>query len=138
MIIDYSKKEFTLDEQRRIFKETERLKQSNPNHIPVLIQIDSNILKMDKQKFLISNDINIHDFISGTLKKKLINFYNDDLSIKIIKLNTLQQIKLPISQTRMIDIYDEYKDTQTNLLILRVSRKTTYKWIKKYARYLLG
>lgn len=137
MIIDYSKKEFTLDEQRHIFKETERLKQSNPNHIPVLIQIDSNILKMDKQKFLISNDINIHDFISGTLKKKLINFYNDDLSIKIIKFNTLQQIKLPTSSL-MKDIYDEYKDTHTNLLILRVSRKTTYKWIKKYARYLLG
>lgn len=140
MKIDYSKFEFTQDERKYMLKETERLQETNPNHIPVLIQLDSNILKMDKQKFLISNDINFNDFVNNTLKKKLINLYNNDvLVINVVKFSGPQKLTEIKSQPKqMKDIYDEYKDPDTNLLILRVSRNTTYKWAKGYVGYLMG
>jgi len=71
MKIDYSKSDFTQDERKYMFNETNRLKETNPTHIPVLIQLDSNVLKMEKQKFLVSNTINFNDFVNNTLKKKV-------------------------------------------------------------------
>ena len=140
MKIDYSKSEFTPDERKYMFSEAERLQETNPNHIPVLIQLDSNVLKMEKQKFLISNDINFNDFINNTLKKKLINLYsNDVLVIHVVKFSgnpKFTEIK-PQPKT-MREIYNEHKDPETNLLILKVSRMTTYKWAKGYVNYLLG
>ena len=81
MKIDYSKSEFTQDECKYMFNETKRLQETNPSHIPVLIQLDSNVLKMEKQKFLVSNTINFNDFVNNTLKKKLINLYNNDVLV---------------------------------------------------------
>ena len=140
MKIDYSKPKFTQDERKYMLKETERLYETNPNHIPVLIQLDSNILKMDKQKFLISHDINFNDFVNNTLKKKLINLNNNDvLEINVVKFtgpNNL--IELKSQPKHMKDVYNEYKDIETNLLILRVSRNTTYKYLKTSLAYWIG
>jgi hypothetical protein len=140
MKIDYSKFEYTQDERNYMFKETERLQETNPTHIPLLIQLDSNLLKMDKQKFLISHDINLNDFINNTLKKKLINLYNNDvIVINIVKFTGPQKLTELKSQPRqMKDLYNEHKDVETNLLILRVSRNTTYKYLKTSAAYWLG
>jgi hypothetical protein len=140
MKIDYSKFDFTQDERKYMSKETERLQETNPNHIPVLIQLDSNILKMDKQKFLISNDINFSDFVNNTLKKKLINLYNNDvIVITVVKYSGTQKLlELKSQPKQMKDLYDEHKDPETNLLILRVSRNTSYKWAKTYASYFMG
>lgn len=140
MRIDYSKSDFTQDERRYMLSEAQRLQETNPNHIPVLIQLDSNILKMEKQKFLVSNDINFNDFVNNTLKKKLINFYNNDiLVLHIVKLSGHKKLTeiTPYSKS-MIDLYYEHKDPVTNLLIFKVSRMTTYKWAKGYVNYFLG
>lgn len=140
MKIDYSKSEFTQDECRYMFSETQRLRETNPNHIPILIQLDSNVLKMEKQKFLVSNDINFNDFIHNTLKKKLINLYSNDVlvlhTVNFSGHKKLTSIK-PHSKS-MREIYDEHKDSETNLLIIKVSRMTTYKWAKQYTNYFLG
>lgn len=140
MKIDYSKSEFTQDERRYMFSEAQRLQETNPNHIPVLIQLDSNVLKMEKQKFLVSNDINFNDFVNNTLKKKLINLYsNDVLVLHVVNFSgpkKFTEIK-PHART-MREIYDEHKDPETNLLIFKVSRMTTYKWAKGYLNYYLG
>jgi hypothetical protein len=140
MKIDYSKAEFSPDERKYMFSEAERLQETNPNHIPVLIQLDSNILKMEKQKFLISNDINFNDFINNTLKKKLINLYsNDVLVIHVVKFSgTPKFTEIKPQPKTMREIYNEHKDPETNLLILKVSRMTTYKWAKGYVNYFLG
>lgn len=141
MKIDYSKAEFTQDERRYMFSEAQRLQETNPNHIPVLIQLDSNVLKMEKQKFLVSNDINFNDFVNNTLKKKLINLYsNDMLVLHVVKLGGLKKVVTDIkpSPSTMREIYDEHKDPETNLLIFKVSRLTTYKWAKGYVNYFLG
>lgn len=138
MKIDYSNFEFTQDERKYMLKETERLQETHPGHIPVLVQLDSNILKMDKQKFLISDDINFNDYINNTLKKKLINLYNNDVLItNIVKFSGEQKlIEIKGQPKQMRDIYNEYKDPETNLLIIRVSRNTTYKWLRGYIGYL--
>jgi hypothetical protein len=140
MKIDYSKSEFTQDERRYMLSEAQRLQETNPNHIPVLIQLDSNVLKMEKQKFLVSNDINFNDFVTNTLKKKLINLYsNDVLVLHIVNFSgpkKFTDIK-PHSRS-MREVYDEHKDPETNLLIFKVSRMTSYKWAKGYATYFLG
>lgn len=136
MKIDYSKFSFTKEEQKFILNETETLRESNPNYIPVLIQLDSNILKMDKQKFLISHDINFNDFITNTLTKKMINLNkNDVLKVSIAnstKPSNLHSLNFDPRQIKYV--YNEFKDNETQLLILRVSRNTTYKTIKKYVR----
>jgi hypothetical protein len=140
MKIDYSKAEFSPDERKYMFSEAERLQETNPNHIPVLIQLDSNVLKMEKQKFLISNDINFNDFINNTLKKKLINLYsNDVLVIHVVKFaGSPQFAEIKPQPKTMREIYNENKDPETNLLILKVSRMTTYKWAKGYVNYFMG
>jgi hypothetical protein len=139
MKIDYSKSDFTQDERKYMFNETNRLKETNPTHIPVLIQLDSNVLKMEKQKFLVSNTINFNDFVNNTLKKKLINLYNNDvLVIHIIKFaEGKKPIEIKPQSKSMQEIYEEHKDPETNLLIFKVSRMTTYKWAKGYINYLM-
>jgi hypothetical protein len=139
MKIDYSKSEFTQDERKYMFNETKRLQETNPSHIPVLIQLDSNVLKMEKQKFLVSNTINFNDFVNNTLKKKLINLYNNDvLVIHIVKFSGGKKLLEIKSQPKsMQEIYEEHKDPETNLLVFKVSRMTTYKWAKGYINYLM-
>jgi hypothetical protein len=140
MKIDYSKSEFTQDERRYMLSEVQRLQETNPNHIPILIQLDSNILKMEKQKFLVSNDIKFNDFVNNTLKKKLINFYNNDIMIlHIVNFSGHRKLtEITPNPKSMIDVYYEHKDPETNLLIFKVSRMTTYKWAKGYINYFLG
>jgi|688.fasta_scaffold576208_2 hypothetical protein len=140
MKIDYSKSAFTQDERRYMFNETQRLQETNPNYIPVLIQLDSNVLKIEKQKFLVSNDINFNDFITNTLKKKLINLYSNDIlvshTVNFSGPNKFTYIK-PHSNS-MREVYDQHKDPETNLLIFKVSRMTTYKYLKTSAAYWMG
>lgn len=137
MKVDLSKNEYTLDEKKIMSLETEYLKERNPDHIPILIQLDSNVLNIDKRKFLVSDDITFKDFIDNTLKKKLINLYSNDVitiySIKSDKIIELKPQLKPMSQ-----MYLEYKDPETNLLILRIKRNTTYKSIKDYVKYFYG
>ena len=140
MKIDYSKSEFTQNERKHMLNEAEHLQQRSPNHIPVLIQLDSNILKMEKQKFLVSNDIKFNDFVNNTLKKKLINLYNNDVlvihTVNFSAPNKMVEIK-PHPKS-MQEIYLQHKDPETNLLIFKISRLTTFKWAKGYATYFLG
>lgn len=144
MKIDLSKANFNKDECEYMKKETEILQEKNPNHIPILIMIKSNVLKIDKQKFLVSNNIVFSDFITNTLKKKLIGLHTDDsLDIYTIKLNSesnqkIESTKINVNSLSIKDIYNEFKDESTNLLILKVSRTTTYKYVKGSVKYWLG
>ena len=142
MKIDYTKFDFSSDERKHMKDETNILDENKKDHIPVLIQLKSKVLKTEKQKFLVANDINFNDFIQNTLKKRLINLNEDDsLKIQIVQYNSdSEQIILEIEPNSKLlkEIYNEYKDNETNFLIFRISRNTTFKVIKRYARYLTG
>jgi hypothetical protein len=51
MKIDYSKSEFTQDERRYMFSEAQRLHETNPNHIPVLISLIQMYLRWRNKNF---------------------------------------------------------------------------------------
>lgn len=143
MKIDYSKYNFTREECDHMLEEFKHLQEEHPKHVPVLIMSKSAILKMKKHKLLVNDEIIFSEFITNTLKKKLIGLNQDDiLSIFTVKLDPDGQqpesTKISINSSSMRQIYDEYKDDSTNLLILKVSRNTTYKYLKQYAKYWLG
>jgi len=143
MRIDYSKFNFSREECEHMNRETQLLQEKNSKHVPILIMIKSNVLKMEKQKFLVSSDIILSDFITNTLKKKLIGLnQNDTLTLCTVKLDPEGQKseskEITVNSSLIKDIYEEYKDTNTNLLIFKVSRNTSYKYLKSSLKYLAG
>lgn len=140
MIADNNKFDLALSDLVCMASQTERILDKNLNHVPVLVQLDSSVLKMDKQKFLVSSDISFSDFVNNTLRKKLLHLHTNDVLItKVVQYSDPQTlIVLKLHPKKMKDVYEKYKDPQTKLLILRVSRSTTYKLIKNYATYFLG
>lgn len=142
MKIDYSKNEFSSDEKEYLLNEAKVLNIKNPNFIPIIIQLDSNVLSIEKHKFLVPDNITYNNFINTILKKKLKcnnNFISNSeiLLINVVNGNKLNSIKEP--QLKNIkDFYLENHDEETNLLILRVSRQTSYKYLKKSLLYFIG
>lgn len=143
MEINYNKDFFSVEEANHILQETQHLQEKNPNHIPILIIVKSNLLKIEKRKFLVSKDIVFSNFITNTLRKKLIGLNeNDVLTIQTVKLNPennkSESTELKPNSKTMKYIYEEYKDSNTNILIFKVSRNTTYKYIKSSLKYYAG
>jgi uncharacterized protein (DUF427 family) len=141
MKFDYNKKEFTQEEKEILLKESKALLEKYPDRIPLLVQLDSNVLKLEKHKFLVNDDININYYID-VLKTKLIHINsNDSLTISLTKFNddgtkTMTRIK---PQSKLLkEFYQENKDPSTGMLIFTVSRQTTVKWVKGLASYYLG
>jgi hypothetical protein len=141
MKFNYNKKEFTQEEKEILFKESEALLEKYPDRIPLLVQLDSNVLKLEKHKFLVNDDININYYID-VLKTKLIHINsNDSLTISLTKFNengtkTLTRIK---PQSKLLkEFYQENKDPSTGMLIFTVSRQTTAKWVKGLVSYYLN
>jgi hypothetical protein len=141
MKFDYNKKLYTLEEREILLKETEVLREKYPDRIPILVQIDSNILKMEKHKFLVANQVTVRYYFD-LLKGKLLDLSSaDTLVISVAKYNkdgsktlvTIKPREIPLK-----DFYEEYKDTETGMLILSVSRSTTYKWLKTTLCYYAG
>ena len=131
MKFDYNKKEFTQEEKEILLKESKAL----------LEKLDSNVLKLEKHKFLVNDDINISYYID-VLKTKLIHINsNDSLTISLTKFNddgtkTMTRIK---PQSKLLkEFYQENKDPSTGMLIFTVSRQTTVKWVKGLASYYLN
>jgi hypothetical protein len=138
MKFDYNKKNFTREEQRIILKESEVLSEKHPDRIPVLIQIDSNILKMEKNKFLVANDVTVNYYFD-VLKRKLSE--KDTLIISVVKFNQdgSREMKRVKSQNTLLkDFFEEHKDLSTGMLVLNISRATTYKWARGLIGNLLG
>lgn len=138
MKFDYNKKNFTREEQRIILRESEVLSEKHPDRIPVLIQIDSNILKMEKNKFLVANDVTVNYYFD-VLKRKLSE--KDTLIISVVKFNQdgSREMKRVKSQNTLLkDFFEEHKDLSTGMLVLNISRSTTYKWARGLISNLIG
>lgn len=138
MKFDYNKKNFTREEQKTLLRESELLAEKHPERIPVLIQIDSNILKMEKNKFLVANDVTVNYYFD-VLKRKLSE--KDTLIISVVKFNQdgSRELKKVKSQNILLkDFFEEHKDTLTGMLVLNISRSTTYKWARGLVSNYLG
>jgi hypothetical protein len=141
MKIDYSKGYFTQEEKEHLNKERALALTKNPNYIPVIVLINSNVLKIDKHKFLVSEDMTVHDYFNS-LKKKLLNLSQNDSLVYSITNFSNEKILTPISSDKgcmsLKQLYNQFKDPETNMLILTISRQTTYKWVKSVASYYMG
>ena len=149
MKIDYSKNYLTNEEKEHLNKERQIALTKNPNYIPIIIFINSHVLKIEKHKFLVSEDMTVQDYFNS-LKKKLVHLApNDNIIYSITHLNNVsneEDIKNK-TYTRVTSdkgcmslkqLYNQYKDPDTNMLIITLARHTTYKWVKSIANYYLG
>lgn len=140
MKIDYNKKNFTEEEKKILLKEAGILCSEYPDKIPILVQISSKVIEIEKNKFLVSGDINV-DYFFETLKKKITGLNpSDNLIISVTKLSDENGVKklTPVGkQTKLLKhFYQEQCDPETNMLIFTITRQTTYKFIKGMAGYV--
>jgi hypothetical protein len=139
MKIDYSKDTFTQEEKDLMKEESEIIREKNPEYIPILILINSNVLTIVKHKFLIPKNISVISLIN-TIKKKLIGLQPSDvLTLHIIKFSgSEKRIKLNSTYDDLSVIYETHKDPETDLLVIKISRNTTYKSVKNYVSKFIG
>ena len=141
MKIDYTKKDFSVEERETLFKESEALLEKYPERVPILVQIDSNILKMEKHKFLVANDVTV-SYYFDLLKRKLTDLTSSDTLIFVVTKYSQdgQRTLIPIKtlSKTLKEFFDEHRDLSTGMLVITVSRATTYKWAKSVVGYYLG
>lgn len=140
MKIDYNKKNFTEEEKKILLKESEILRSEYPDKIPILVQISSNVIEIEKNKFLVSGDINV-DYFFETLKKKITGLNgSENLVISVTRLTGEDGCKklTPVNkQSKLLkQFYEEHCDPETNMLIFTIQRQTTYKFIKGMVGYV--
>lgn len=135
MRIDYTKLEFTQQERNMMHTEATRLLSENPKHTPVLILIKSKVMSIEKNKYLIADDINCMNFLN-ILKTRLTGLQPDDtINMQATRFSGVEKYnKLDINSDLIKDIYSKYKDPETGLLIITLSRATSYKSVKKYVK----
>lgn len=138
--MDYNKYTFDKEERSLLLTESELLLQKYPDRVPILVQIDSKILKINKHKFLVSDQVSLTHYVD-ILKQKLVDLHpNDVLDISVVKYIDNRKIAIPVLMTDILlkEFYKENVDYSTKMLILTLSRKTTYKRIKNSIGYYLG
>ncbi len=128
--LDFSKSNFSFEEKQYVKKQTTYNRLRYPNHIPVIVNIDSRIISIDKKKFIVPKNITLNDFIT-IVEKRLKNVQENDSLIISVNLNGLI---VPINNKNIImaECYEKYRNEEIDLLVLNISRYTTFKWIKSF------
>ncbi len=128
--LDFSKVVFSFEEKQYIKKQTNYYRVRYPNHIPIIVNVDSRIISLDKKKFIVPKNITLNDFTT-IIEKKLKNLEeNDTLIISVNNNGTIREINN--KNILMYDCYEKYRNEELDLLILNVSRYTTFKWVKSF------
>lgn len=135
-MINYNKLVLSQEELTQLKLSSAEILKVKPKFIPILVQIDSKVLKIRRHKFLVNENMNINNCI----KMLISNFdnYNSkdtlDITVKSFKspppfepTNLNNHLTLSLRQ-----LYDRYQDPCTNMLIFVVKRITTYKWLKSF------
>jgi hypothetical protein len=131
---DYTKSSFNENEKELMNKQSEIIRFKFPEKIPILIRIKSHHLKTEKYKFLIPNDLSLTETING-ITSRLLHIDGHTLIFKISSLNETNtdiDITKTITNMSLVDIYNMYKDLETDVLILSVRRQTFFKWSKSF------
>ncbi len=128
--LDFSKSIFSFEEKQYLKKQTNYYRVRYPNHIPIIVNVDSRIISLDKKKFIVPKNITLSDFIN-IIEKKLKNLdENDSLIISVNNNGVVREINN--KNILMYDCYEKYRNEELDLLILNVSRYTTFKWVKSF------
>ena len=128
--LDFSKSSFSFDEKNYVKKQTTYNRLRYPNHIPVIINVDSRIISIDKKKFIVPKNITLQDFVC-IVEKRLKNIQDNDSLVISVNLNGLV-VALNNKNITMSECYEKYRNEELDLLVLNVSRYTTFKWLKSF------
>ena len=128
--IDFSKNFFTFEEKQYIKKQSNYNRLKYPNHIPVIVNVNSNVISVDKQKFIVPKNLTLNDFLS-IIQKRLKNLQENDILIFSVDLNG-SSIQLNNKNIIMSECYEKYRSEELDLLTLNISRYTTFKWLKSF------
>lgn len=128
--LDFSKSSFSFDEKNYVKKQTTYNRLRYPNHIPVIINVDSRIISIDKKKFIVPKNITLQDFVC-IVEKRLKNIQDNDSLVISVNLNGLV-VPLNNKNITMSECYEKYRNEELDLLVLNVSRYTTFKWLKSF------
>jgi hypothetical protein len=133
MNLDYTKALFESYEIQLLNKQSQIIIEKFPEKKPILIRIISNVLKTKKYKFLLDNDLTLYGIIEG-ISSQLQNIENhmlqfdlssvphaQNLTYKPVNCNTLSR------DLTVLDIYNNYRDTSINAIVINIKRKTLYK-----------
>lgn len=118
--IDYTKGQFTKEEQELIKKEISVIKHKYENYIPVIVRIKDKALELSKNKYLINGNITIAEFLC-ILRK----YFNKKISATdgiYIFINDI----LPCSNHTLGHLYNQYKDENTDMLFATICKENTF------------
>lgn len=117
MKIDYSKLNFTDEEQKKIREEVYMLKQKYAEHIPILIRTHQK-LEVEKSKYLIPTNFTIGQALAIIRKKIKIN--SSDAIFCMIN-------NLMIPSSNLIgQVYSEYKDPSIDMLVMTITKESVF------------
>lgn len=127
--IDYTKETFTEGEKAIIRGHIDIVREKYPDHVPILVRINSNVLRLHKRKFLVSGDVTCSKFLF-ILQKKLVNVQPNDTLQVLVNGKPIDTYDIS-----MFELYERERDTSINMLVVTVSRQTTFKWIRGLVSY---
>lgn len=128
--IDFSKNYFSYEEKQYIKKQTNYNRLRYPNHIPVIVNVNSKVISIDKRKFIVPKNLSLNDFI-GIVQKRLKNLQENDTLIVSVDINGVST-EINNKNIVMSECYEKYRNEELDLLILNVSRYTSFKWLKSF------
>lgn len=122
--IDYSKSEFSELEKIHIKNEITILRATYPKYIPVLIRSKSDKIKMRKHRFLAGSDLTIAQFLHGIREKMIVPIGPSESMFVFI--NNI----IPRNTLTFAELYNEYKDQDTQMLIMTLCIENTFGYKK--------
>lgn len=119
-VINYSKFDFTPRENELIRKEVVLISQKYPNHIPIVVRAKETALKMSKNKFLVTGDVTVGQFlhvIRKRLEKQLLHTH-----ALFIMVNN----HIPPMSSLLSMVYATEADQDTGMLFFTLSQENTF------------
>lgn len=131
MRVYFIKKEWTDEQKKELQDEFNKTTNKFPDKIPIIIDINSNVLKIEKTKYLTPQEMTLTNYLKA-ISKKLINLHEHDFLIySFVNSKFTESVDIDPEIT-LKEAFQKYRDEQTNFLIISISRQTTYKWVKSF------
>lgn len=116
ILIDFSKLQFTDNENHIIKKEVSLIKEKYPTYIPILIRSDK--LKFTQYKYLVNEDVTVSQFMMIIKKKVELRPYE---ALYLFINNVIPQGSILLK-----NLYNNEKDFSTDMLIIMVCKENTF------------
>lgn len=103
----------------------EYIRYAYSSRIPIMVNVKSQVLSIDKKRFLVPRGITLHQLIM------VIRDYLSDPTDTTIRfqLEHAKSINPETCEDKIEDLDESYCDPNAGMLVINVFRQTTYKWL---------